>query len=44
MPIMGITQSNIIEINNEIRLRKYDGQNDFALNWYRYGLTRVNAF
>lgn len=39
MPIMGITQPNIIEINNEIRLRKYDGQNDFALNWYRDGET-----
>lgn len=35
MSIMGITQPSIIEISNEIRLCKYDGQNDFALSWYR---------
>lgn len=34
MPILDINQPNIIDINNEIRLRKYDYPNNFALNWY----------
>ena len=35
MPIPGIKQPNLLEIDNMLRLRKYDGICDFALNWYQ---------
>ncbi|SCK04412.1 Uncharacterised protein [uncultured Clostridium sp.] len=35
MPILGITQPDFINISDEIRLRKYDGKADFALDWYQ---------
>lgn len=35
MPIIGIKQPEIIQISNELRLRKYDGLCDFALKWYQ---------
>lgn len=35
MPIQGITQPEQISVNESIRLRKYDGVHDFALEWYQ---------
>lgn len=35
MPIMGVEQPEIIQINNELRLRKFDGIYDFAFDWYQ---------
>lgn len=35
MPIESVIQPECININNEIRLRKYDGRIDFALSWYQ---------
>lgn len=35
MPIQGITQPDLIPINNTLRLRRYDGIHDFALEWYQ---------
>lgn len=35
MPISGIKQPNIISIEDNIRLRKYDGIYDFAISWYQ---------
>lgn len=35
MPINGIKQPDVIEIDSGLRLRKYDGIYDFALSWYR---------
>lgn len=35
MPIQGITQPDLIPINNPLRLRRYDGIHDFALEWYQ---------
>ena len=35
MPIKSIIQPDFININSEIRLRKYDEKVDFALNWYQ---------
>lgn len=35
MPIQGVTQPEILEVSNEIRLRKYDGNYGFAFSWYR---------
>lgn len=35
MPILGIEQPNIIEIDNYLRLRRYHKENDFALRWYQ---------
>ncbi len=35
MPIQGITQPDLIQINNTLRLRRYDGIHDFALEWYQ---------
>ena len=32
--IQGIEQPEIIQIDNTLRLRKYDGVHDFALEWY----------
>ena len=34
MPIEGILQPEIIEIDPSLRLRKFDGACDFALDWY----------
>lgn len=35
MAIQGITQPEIIQIDDTLRLRKYDGVHDFALMWYQ---------
>ena len=35
MPITGIEQPNFIQITKEIRLRKFDGNYDFAFDWYQ---------
>ena len=35
MPIQGIEQPNIIQIDDNLRLRKYDGIHNFALKWYQ---------
>ena len=32
--IQGVEQPEIIQIDNTLRLRKYDGVHDFALEWY----------
>ena len=34
MAIQGIEQPDIIQIDDTLRLRKYDGTHDFALAWY----------
>ena len=34
MAIQGIEQPGIIKIDDTLRLRKYDGEHDFALDWY----------
>ncbi|MBR2780887.1 MAG: GNAT family N-acetyltransferase [Eubacteriaceae bacterium] len=34
MPIEGIAQPAIIEIDEELRLRRFDGKYDFAMDWY----------
>ena len=35
MPIEGVEQPEAIEIDNTLRLRKYDGKYDFAYEWYQ---------
>ena len=35
MPIQGIRQPELIQVDEIIRLRKYDGAHDFALKWYQ---------
>ena len=35
MPIQGIEQPNLLQVDDIIRLRKYDGVHDFALEWYQ---------
>ena len=35
MAIQGIDQPEIIQIDDTLRLRKYDGVHDFALDWYQ---------
>ena len=35
MAIQGIEQPEIIQIDNTLRLRKYDGVFDFAFEWYQ---------
>jgi len=35
MAIKGVNQPNILEINEKLRLRKFDGSFDFAYNWYQ---------
>ena len=35
MAIQGIEQPEIIQIDDSLRLRKYDGVHDFALAWYQ---------
>ena len=35
MAIQGIEQPKIIQIDDTLRLRKYDGVHDFALSWYQ---------
>lgn len=35
MAIQGIEQPEIIQVNASIRLRKYDGKNEAALQWYQ---------
>ena len=33
MAIQGIEQPDILQIDDALRLRKYDGAHDFALEW-----------
>ena len=35
MAIQGIKQPDLIQIDDTLRLRKYDGTHDFALAWYQ---------
>lgn len=35
MPIAGIVQPEILPVDEELRLRRYDGVNGFALSWYQ---------
>ena len=35
MAILGMEQPEIIQIGDDLRLRKYDGNHDFALEWYQ---------
>lgn len=35
MPIPNIPQPEVLEIDGTLRLRKFDGQFDFALSWYQ---------
>ncbi|HFU3946203.1 TPA: GNAT family N-acetyltransferase [Streptococcus suis] len=35
MAITGIEQADILEIDKQVRLRRYDGQNDFAFDWHQ---------
>ena len=35
MPLLGIRQPDIIQIDEQLRLRKYDGICEFALEWYQ---------
>ncbi len=35
MPIENVIQPEIIQIDDQLRLRKYDGIHDFALEWYQ---------
>lgn len=35
MPITGIEQPEILQIDENLRLRKFDGKYDFALEWYQ---------
>lgn len=35
MAINGVEQPEIIQIDESVRLRKYDGVHDFALEWYQ---------
>lgn len=35
MAIEGVVQPEIIMVNDEIRLRKFDGKYDFAYDWYQ---------
>lgn len=35
MAILGIEQPDVIQIDDTLRLRKYDGNHDFALAWYQ---------
>ena len=35
MPIANIPQPAFLEIDDTLRLRRYDGSFDFALAWYR---------
>ena len=35
MPIQGVEQPCVIQIDDNLRLRKYDGIHNFALKWYQ---------
>lgn len=35
MPIQGIEQPELIQVDETLRLRKYDGKDSFALAWYQ---------
>ena len=35
MAIEGIIQPEFIQIDEQLRLRKYDGHHDFAFDWYQ---------
>ena len=35
MAILGIEQPDVIQIDDTLRLRKYDGNHNFALAWYQ---------
>ena len=35
MPIQGVEQPQYIQVNETLRLRKYDGRSEFAYGWYQ---------
>lgn len=35
MAISGVTQPEVLQVTDELRLRKYDGVYDFAFTWYQ---------
>lgn len=35
MPIVNIEQPEIIQISHDLRVRKYDGNHEFAFDWYQ---------
>lgn len=35
MPMQGIEQPEILPVDGELRLRKFDGNYDFAFDWYQ---------
>ena len=35
MAIEGVEQPAVLQVDDEIRLRKYDGVYDFAFGWYQ---------
>ncbi|MCK4019326.1 GNAT family N-acetyltransferase [Streptococcus suis] len=35
MAITGIEQADILEIDKQVRLRRYDGRHDFAFEWHQ---------
>ena len=35
MPISGGVQPNVLVVDEELRLRKFDGNYDFAFDWYQ---------
>ena len=35
MPIEGIVQPEILPVSDTVRLRRYDGNHEFALAWYQ---------
>ena len=35
MPISGVVQPDILVVDEELRLRKFDGNYDFAFDWYQ---------
>lgn len=35
MPMQGIEQPEILPVDGELRLRKFDGKYDFAFDWYQ---------
>ncbi|HEL1609122.1 TPA: GNAT family N-acetyltransferase [Streptococcus suis] len=35
MAITGIEQADILEIDKQVRLRRYDGQHDFSFEWHQ---------
>ncbi len=43
MPLENVTQPPIIQINETLRLKAYDGHHDFALSWYQDPVVYYNS-